>query len=187
MVHCLYEQLKKAGIKAHLDIEDNSRGRIGTYIDLINTDDYVVVVGTPELRQKWDKTTKGEKGGVLATELGMVRNKFTEQPNAIIPVLIEGTKESFPPFIVDVVYSNLSDRAIYYKNLFGVIENLYEGIKEIQPQIKEARAIFEQIEKDVMRAKSPEKIKEILNNVSMKYDPPKYELPKEPAQKKTKM
>ena len=138
----LAKDLKNAEIDVILDRWNNPPGsRIDRFIDQIVASDFVVVVGTPQLREKYDTQ---QTDPVVASELQLV-NTILMQRNTegdkVIPVLLDGTPEtSFTPQLQGLVYidfrsqeldldSQLKELTIanlYFANLITLILRLYK-------------------------------------------------------------
>jgi small GTP-binding protein len=124
----LSKDLADAGVEVVLDLTDNLLGSsIARFISRISSVDYVLVVGTPEYRTKYENT--GVVGKVVAAEVDLVHNRLigTEsEKSTIYPLLRMGTQtESFPPLLEGRVYEDFRDDQRYFGALLNLIISLY--------------------------------------------------------------
>ena len=169
-VHNFDRQLRDAGIDVHLDIRDNLWGSISRFISNIVTDDHVVIVGTPELRKKWDD----DRGAVVGGEIELIHQKYIGDRSRIVKVLLTGTHKdtvntdgvtipgSYPSIIGgDISGADFSHSAAYYEELFKVVKKLYEFVPEVNSQIDLISEEFMQKKAEMDDAEAVEDIKRI--------------------------
>lgn len=124
----LARDLKNGGIDVVLDRWHNPPGAsISKFVDRILKTDFILVVGTPLLKEKYEHVSVD---AVVAEELLLINTRVrgcAEYGETVIPILLEGSAEaSFTPFLRDVVYVDLRDKEYYFYHLFGLIARLYE-------------------------------------------------------------
>ncbi len=165
-VYNLYKYLSEAGLKVHLDVNDNQHGSIARFTDFINKDEHIVVIGTPELRKKWEDN----KGSVVNQEMQMIINRVLSNPKALVKVLLAGSFAdvrddngnivalgAFPSGIGgDIVGTDFRNQTKFYENLFIVIKKLYESAPEIVRFIEKIEREFKQKILEIGEANSRE-------------------------------
>jgi GTPase SAR1 family protein len=124
----LAKDLRNAGINVLLDRWHNPPGTSLTrFIDKILASDFVIVVGTPKLREKYDTHSHDP---VVAAELRLINTRLrkpSKYGSTVIPVLLAGNFEtSFAPLIQDIVAFDFSIDESYFVNLLNLIWRLYE-------------------------------------------------------------
>jgi small GTP-binding protein len=123
----LAKDLRNAGIDVLLDRWHSPPGSdLGRYIDQIEASKFVVVVGTPELKQKYDSKTDDR---VVAAELELI-NLRARQPKkygrTTLPLLLAGDSEkSFPPQLQRLVSIDFRSSEHYFRQLFDTIWRIY--------------------------------------------------------------
>jgi GTPase SAR1 family protein len=124
----LAKDLRNADIEVLLDRWDSPPGsNLDIYIDRILSSDFVIPIGTPELRKKYD-TKKADP--VVAAELKLI-NVRVRQPNeygdTVLPVLLTGNaKTSFTPQLQPLVSVDFREAEYYFRKLFDMIWRLYD-------------------------------------------------------------
>jgi len=124
----LAKDLRNADIDVLLDRWDSLPGsNLDLYIDRILSSDFVIPVGTPELRKKYD--TK-EADPVIAAELKLINLRVrqpTKYGDTVLPVLLTGTaKTSFTPQLQPLVSVDFRESEFYFRKLFDMIWRLYD-------------------------------------------------------------
>ena len=133
-VEQLARDLQNAGVEVIFDRWHNPPGaRIDRYIERIVACDFVVVVGTPRLREKYQTQ---DADPVVASELQLI-NDILMNRNAegdrVIPVLLDGTaRESFPPMLVGTVHVDFCTEERYFVRLFELVLTVH-GIPPDHP------------------------------------------------------
>lgn len=123
----LAKDLRNAGVQVLLDRWDNALGQsINRYVDRVLTAEYVVIVGTPALRAKYESVSDDP---VVSAELNLISTRL-RQPNRhgrnVIPVLLDGDADtSFTPQLIDVVRLDFRDESLYFAQAFTLIWHLY--------------------------------------------------------------
>ena len=101
-------------------------GNLDRYIEQIMSTEYVIVVGTPKLVQKYETKTSDP---VVTAELEMVNLRARQPQNfghTIIPVLLDGeANTAFPPQLQKLIYVDFKRSAYYFKHLFDMIWRMY--------------------------------------------------------------
>jgi len=156
-VHQLDEDLKLAGIDVKFDVRDNQTGSIQVFLALIDTADFVIVIGTPDLKAKWENYATGGtsvhregdnyRSNVVAWELDRIGNRMRKRGNNrhnVINLLLEGEHDnSFPPdFAINA--SDAFDyraRGDYLRRLFLLIEKL---LPQYVNEVSSIKKIYEQ-------------------------------------------
>lgn len=124
----LAKDLRNAEIDVLLDRWHSPPGsNLDLYLERIDSSKFVIVVGTPELRQKYD-TRKSDP--VVAAELKLI-NLRVRQPSAygetVLPVLLTGDpKTSFTPQLQPLVSVDFRETELYFRKLFDMIWRLYD-------------------------------------------------------------
>ncbi len=124
----LAKDLRNADVDVLLDRWHSPPGsNLDLYIERILSSDFVIPVGTPELRQKYD-TRKADP--VVAAELKLVNlrvRQTTEYGETVLPVLLAGdAKTSLSPQLQPLVSVDFRDENFYFRKLFDMIWRLYD-------------------------------------------------------------
>ena len=123
----LAKDLRNAGIDVLLDRWNVIPGaNLDRYIEQVMKTDFVVVIGTAGLVQKYNSKTTDP---VVTAELEML-NLRLRQPNkyghTILPILAEGDSDtSFSPQLQKLVYVDFKQSAFYFRQLFDMIWRIY--------------------------------------------------------------
>jgi len=137
----LAKDMQNAGINMLLDRWHNPPGSSLTrFTDQIIASEFVIVVGTPELRMKYETQTSDP---VVASELLLINTRLrqpTRYGDNVIPLLLAGEPHrAFTPQLLDRVHVNFRDEDFYFVNLFDLIWRLY-GLPFDNPLLEELRA-----------------------------------------------
>lgn len=122
------KDLQNSGIDILLDRWHNGPGSsISRYIEKIDVCDYVLIIGTPELGEKYRNI---DKDAVVSAELSLINTKV-RQPSKfgrnVIPILREGTStDVLTPLLQDLVYMDFRLQSSYFSNLIELVWRLYE-------------------------------------------------------------
>lgn len=122
------KDLRNAGVEVLLDRWHNPLGDdIGRFVDRIESAQYVIVVGTPELREKYASETADP---VVAAELELINHR-SRQPKKygrkVIPILLADEPEkSFTPQVEKLVRSDFRNENEYFVSLLDVIWRLHD-------------------------------------------------------------
>jgi len=143
----LAADLQKAGIRVVLDRWENARigASVPRFVERVDSSDRVIVVGTPLYRTKYNNR-ESMGGFVVAAEGDLIAKRMigTEaQKETVLPVLLEGTKESaFPPLLQTHVHADFSKSEAYFEVALDLLLSLY-AINPTQPVATELRALLE--------------------------------------------
>ena len=127
----LATDLQKAGIDVVLDRWENAKigASISRFVDRIGACDRVIVVGTPNYRDKCENKNPGS-GYVVAAEFDVISNRIlgTEaEKETVLPVLFAGDrKASFPSLLQGRVHADFRDPEQYFLAAFDLILSLYD-------------------------------------------------------------
>lgn len=129
-VRSLSRDLENAGIEVILDRKDNPQvgANVARFISRIEQSDFVVVVGTPLYRRKYENKVS-DTGSVVATEVDLINLRLMgveEEKMTVLPLLLEGEERtSFPPLVRGKGYSRFVEEELYFPILFDLILTLY--------------------------------------------------------------
>lgn len=129
-VRRLARDLENAGIEVILDRKDNPQmgASVARFVGRIEQSDFVVVVGTPLYRRKYENRLS-EAGSVVAAEVDLINLRLTRtegEKATVLPLLLEGDERtSFPPLVRGRVYGRFAEDALYFPALFDLILTLY--------------------------------------------------------------
>lgn len=141
----LATDLRNAGVEVVLDRWQNNPGTsISRFIDQIERVTFVVMIGTPRLREKYDSTTSDP---VVAGELKLVNTRLRSRSDSeyVIPLLLEGEqKTSFPPLAADSVFIDFRVENDYFERMFDLLLTLYRipfgepAMRDLRDTIRDA-------------------------------------------------
>ncbi len=126
----LASDIQKAGIEIILDRWHNSQigSSIPRFVERVIESDFVIVVGTPTYREKYQNNNP-MRGYVLAAEGDLIGKRLIgseEQKSRVLPILRDGTDEtSFPDLLLGRVYADFRDEASYFSSAFDIILTLF--------------------------------------------------------------
>ena len=126
----LATDLQKAGIEVILDRWETAIGdSLPRYVEKLEYCDRVIVVGTPEYRDKYENKNE-QRGYVVAAEVDLISVRLlgTEaQKSSVLPLLRSGEKEtSLPPLLQGRISADLRDIEQYFVTAFDLILDLYQ-------------------------------------------------------------
>ncbi|HEV2706542.1 MAG TPA: TIR domain-containing protein [Pyrinomonadaceae bacterium] len=126
-VETLAKDLRNAGVEVVFDRWHSPPGSsIAKFIERIVPSDFVAVVGTPGLRQKYETETADP---VVDAELRLINTKLrkrTKERERVLPLLLDGTiEDSFPPLFEDSVCIDFRREESYFVNLFDLVLRLH--------------------------------------------------------------
>jgi small GTP-binding protein len=139
----LADDLLKADLQVVLDQWDNAAigANISRFISRIEACDFILAVGTPTYRQKYENMVSIH-GSVVAAEVDLINKRLigTEaQKASILPLLLEGEEiTSFPPLFHGRVYANFKREEYYFFSLFDLLLTLY-SIPFDDPYVRDLR------------------------------------------------
>jgi small GTP-binding protein len=125
----LARDLQKADIEVILDQKDTQIGaNIARFVSRIEESDYIVVVGTPLYRRKYENKMSST-GSVVAAEVDLINQRLIgteERKSTVLPLLLEGeSQNSLPPLIQGKVYKSFLIEKLYFASLLDLILTLY--------------------------------------------------------------
>lgn len=129
-VQSLADDLCQADFDVVLDQWDNAAigASITRFISRIEQCDFILAIGTPSYRQKYENNVSPH-GSVVAAEFDLMSRRLigTEaQKASILPLLLAGEERtSFPPLLHGRVYANFTQEAHYLATLFDLVLTLY--------------------------------------------------------------
>lgn len=139
----LATDLQKAGVAVLLDRWHNAQigATIARFVERIEECEAVIVVGTPQYRQK-AKNVVSDKGSVVAAEYDVagIRLLATENDKrTVLPILLaDDESKSFPALLRGRVYADFRKEEEYFKTAFDLILSLYQ-LEPTHPAIKDLR------------------------------------------------
>jgi small GTP-binding protein len=142
----LANDLQKAGITVVLDRWENARigASVPRFVERALKSDRVIVVGTPLYQKKYDNN-EPMRSFVVAAEgdlIGERMIKSEESKQSVLPVLLEGTKEtSFPHLLHSRVHADFRKPEHYFDQALNLLLSLY-GIKPTDPVAIEMQSIL---------------------------------------------
>jgi len=137
----LAKDLRNADIDILLDRWNVVPGsNLDRYIEQIMNTDFVIVVGTPGLLQKYQSTASDP---VVKAELEMVNMRLRQTSkygHTILPILMDGDIDtSFPPQAQKLIYIDFKQTEQYFVQLFDMIWRLF-NLPFDHPMLEELRA-----------------------------------------------
>ncbi|GAC1354272.1 MAG: hypothetical protein NVSMB38_32280 [Ktedonobacteraceae bacterium] len=126
----LANDLRNAGIDVVLDQLHNAAfgSSIARFITRIEQSAYIVVVGTPSYREKYEKRVS-QYGSVVAAEVDLLEQRLMgteEQKASILPILLDGDEHtSLSPLMRRRVYGDFRKEEMYFVTLFDLLLTLY--------------------------------------------------------------
>lgn len=142
-VEALATDLVGAGVEVLLDRWHNPPGgSITRFIDDIDTCSCVLVIGTPGLREKYDRPNDDSTVGAELRLIGRLLRRDRSSREAVVPLLRSGDAQVFPPQLQDQVHVDFRDDAAYFDKLVDLLLSLY-GIPFHHPGAIEVRRQME--------------------------------------------
>ncbi|HWW74817.1 MAG TPA: toll/interleukin-1 receptor domain-containing protein, partial [Pyrinomonadaceae bacterium] len=130
-VRGLSRNLENAGVRVILDQKDNPQigANVGRFVSRIEGCDFVVAVGTPGYRRKYENRDEAT-GSVVASEVDLINLRLVgapeEEKKTVLPVLLEGDeRDSLPPTMRGKVYADFRRDDLYFPSLFDLVLTLY--------------------------------------------------------------
>jgi len=144
-VRQLADDIRDSGVHGLLDVKHSTPGTdIDDYIEKILETDFVVVVGTPKLLEKYHAK---ESDPVVKAEMKLV-NTRKMQPNRfganrVIPVIFDGDEaSSLTPQLQNTVFVDFRKKQEYFGKLFDLVLTLHRidldhsGIIDLRQQLQ---------------------------------------------------
>jgi small GTP-binding protein len=126
----LARDLKLADLHVILDKWDNATigASITRFVSLIEKCDFIIAIGTPSYRQKYENEVSPQ-GSVVAAEVDLINQRYIRseaQKATVKPLLLTGDElTSFPPFMLGRVYADFTREEDYLAGLFELVLTLY--------------------------------------------------------------
>ncbi|MGH8606086.1 MAG: hypothetical protein ACREX9_01275 [Gammaproteobacteria bacterium] len=114
-----------------LDRWENAKigASVSRFVERIPKCDWVIVVGTPLYRKKYENKD-ASTGYVVAAEVDVISNRLlgTEaQKETVLPLLLAGEKtSSLPPLLHGRVHADFRDEQAYFTIAFDLMLSLYQ-------------------------------------------------------------
>ena len=143
----LATDIQKAGVSVVLDRWENARigSSLTRFVERVAKCDLVIVVGTPLYKAKYDNIDP-IRSFVVAAEGDLIGNRMVgseAQKDSVLPILLEGTKESaFPHLLQTRVFGDFRNNEDYFNAALGLLLSLYR----IPPQDSVAMDLREFLE-----------------------------------------
>jgi GTPase SAR1 family protein len=146
----LATDLQKAGINVVLDRWENARigSSVNRFIERIEQSDFVIVVGTPLYRSKYENRD-AHAGTIVAAEVDLISNRLTgteRQKETVLPLLLDGEKvNSLPPLLHNRVYGDFRNQRDYFVSTFQLTLDLYrinrrnEAVSDLYEGLRNAK------------------------------------------------
>lgn len=145
----LADDLRKADLGVVIDQLDNTvfGASVPDFINSIEKCDFILVIGTPAYRQKYDNNGS-VRGSIVAAEGILIDKRMVgtkKQKASIVPLLLNGEETtSFPPLLQGKVYADFKHEEDYFIMLFDLLLTLY-AIPVGDPLVRDLR---EKLRKD---------------------------------------
>ena len=139
----LADDLRKADLSVVLDKWDDAAigANIARFIERIERCSFILTVGTPAYRQKYENRVS-PNGSVVAAEMDLINRRLlgTERQKAsILPLLLDGEEfTALPPLLHGRVYANFKREEDYLTTLFDLVLTLY-AIPFDDPLVRDLR------------------------------------------------
>jgi small GTP-binding protein len=143
-VEGLADDLQNADIEVVLDQWGNAEigASVPRFISRIEQCDFIVAIGTPSYRQKYENKLS-TYGKVAAAEVDSMNVRLTgteEQKASILPLLVAGEAgTAFPPLLQGRVYGNFTREEEYFIALYDLVLTLHR-IQFDHPLVRDLRA-----------------------------------------------
>jgi small GTP-binding protein len=142
--HSLATDLLKAGVTVVLDRWENRRigASVPRFVERAGKCDYVVVVGTPGYRAKYEgRHVVAAEGDIIGTRI--IKAKAGDEK--VLPALLEGTEETALPILLQGhVYADFRKAETYFDTVFDLILNIYR-IPPRNPVAEELRESLREV------------------------------------------
>ena len=129
-VRGLAKDLENAGVEVILDQRDNQQlgANVARFISRIEQSDFVIVVGTPLYRLKYENKVTAT-GSIVASEVDLINLRLLggeREKETVLPLLLEGNESnSLPPLVRGRVYGRFDQNEMYFPSLFDLILTLH--------------------------------------------------------------
>jgi hypothetical protein len=130
-VRGLAKDLENAGVRVTLDRKDGASvgANLARFVSRIEGSDFVVVVGTPLYRAKYENKDP-RAGSVVSSEVDLINLRLVgateEEKQTVLPLLLEGDERAaLPPTMRGKVYADFRRDDLYFPSLFDLVLTLY--------------------------------------------------------------
>jgi small GTP-binding protein len=126
----LAKDLQNADVQVLIDRIDNAAigSSITTFVNKVDSADFVVVVATPEYLSKY-RNQDPRYGSFVAAEMDILNVRLTgtkEAKDSVLPVILAGDKlTSVPPLLRGRVLASFQSEVRYFPSLFDLLLTLY--------------------------------------------------------------
>jgi len=126
----LADDLRKADIDVLLDQWNNSTigASVPRFASRIEQSDFIIVVGTPYYREKYENKLS-QYGSMVAAEVDLINVRLTgteAQKTSILPILLSGEERtSFPPLLHRRLYGDFIREEHYFVSLFDLVLTIH--------------------------------------------------------------
>jgi small GTP-binding protein len=139
----LATDLLKADVKVILDRWENARIGVSVprFVDRVEKAGYVIVIGTPLYRRKYDNE-EPMRGFVVAAEGDLIGKRMIgseARKQTVLPLLLEGNEESaLPPLLHGRVYGDFRAPDAYFASALELILSLYDVPRAVAGELRES-------------------------------------------------
>jgi tetratricopeptide (TPR) repeat protein len=125
-IYKLSTHLKAAGVNVYLDIWNNRAGtKQSRFTERISQSDFVILAGSKQLLQEYGSE---RNGSLLNLEIDLMVDKLKTKAGSIIPIFLDGSKEtSIPAILGTMVCIDFTHNKTYYEQVFQILEILCQG------------------------------------------------------------
>jgi hypothetical protein len=126
----LTSDIQDAGMRVTFDRRDNAAigASVARFISLIEASDFVVAVGTPAYREKYENRVS-EQGSIVAAEVDLINLRLTSTESlkaTVLPLLFSGDERTaFPPLMRGRVYADFRNEESYFECLLRLVFTLH--------------------------------------------------------------
>ncbi|WP_179276996.1 TIR domain-containing protein [Actinoplanes regularis] len=130
-VHQLARDLEVADVAVILDVWNNSSAgaSVPRFLERIDKSDFIIVVGSPAYRQKYENDVS-EFGSIVAAEVDLINNRMTgreSNKSSVLPLLRSGTRQhSLPPLLQGRVTYDMTTEENYFPRLLDIVLTLFK-------------------------------------------------------------
>jgi hypothetical protein len=172
-VHSVHEialHLKLAGINVILDVWQNTTGSIEAFTENAVKSDYIIVVGTKDLMEKWENFTSLGKsrnkvgiaytGNVVCSELEKIlmrKRNMSDDSHGIINLLLDGEHRTAFPLSLQALPSDGTD----FRNKNNYTRAFFNLLEKLQPKITSDAKINTEAYKILLREEKKKLIEQI--------------------------
>jgi tetratricopeptide (TPR) repeat protein len=125
-IYKLSTHLKAAGVNVYLDKWNNRAGtKQSRFTERISKSEFVILVGSQQLMKEYGTE---KNGSILNLEIDQIIEKLRVKPGSVIPIFLDGTKETALPLAMGTMVGiDFTHNKIYYEQVFQILEILCQG------------------------------------------------------------